>query len=79
MIRLIKVFLCTGCLWACKGPGDVSELELERIPGSLTRVESAISDPTAVQLDLMATEEDCQRLINEGVLKTQSEPILTRA
>jgi hypothetical protein len=73
MIHLIKMLVCMGCLLACQGPGDVSELELERIPGSLTRVESGLSEPTAVQLDLMATEEDCQRLINEGVLKTQLE------
>jgi hypothetical protein len=72
-MRVFRILLASFCLWGCQGPGDVSELELERIPGSLTRVEPAVSDTTAVQLDLMATQGDCQRLIDLGVLKTQQE------
>jgi hypothetical protein len=72
-MRTLIPFVWALVFTGCGGPGDVSELELELIPGSLTRVESAISAPTPIQLDLMATQEDCQRLINEGVLEKMSE------
>jgi hypothetical protein len=72
-MRTLVLCVLAAVFTGCNGPGDVSELDLELIPGSLTRVENAISDPTATQLDLMATQEDCQRLINEGVLEEMSE------
>ena len=56
-------------LAACAGPGDLGEVELEQLPGSLTRVEESNPDPGRFQLELMASEGDCQQLKNEGVLE----------
>lgn len=56
-------------IMACAGPGDLGDVELERLPGSMTRVEESNPDPGRFQLELMATESDCQQLKNEGMLE----------
>jgi len=47
----------------------VGELDLVRLPGTMTRVEYPNPEPGRYQLQLMSTPNDCQQLINEGVLE----------
>ncbi|MEC7241417.1 MAG: VWA domain-containing protein [Myxococcota bacterium] len=65
---MIRWLLAAGII-GCAGPGELGDGDLERLPGSLTRVEESNPDPGRFQLELMATEGDCQQLKNEGVLE----------